>query len=63
MAGDLPEDADDEPGWKVGLRVVEFGRELYPHVSSSGDEGGCDAFAQSAQSLADHFGVQRPRRH
>jgi hypothetical protein len=29
VTGDLPEDGDDEPGWKVGLRVAEFGRELH----------------------------------
>lgn len=48
VTGDLPEDGDDEPGWKVGLRVVEFGWELHSHLLGSGDEGGCDALAQCA---------------
>jgi hypothetical protein len=48
VTGDLPEDADDEPGRKVSGRVVEFGGELHSHLSGPGDEGGSDAHAQGA---------------
>ncbi len=48
VTSDLPENADDELGWKAGLRVVEFGWELHSHLPGSGDEGGCDALAQCA---------------
>ena len=60
MTGDVPEDADDEPGWEVCFWVVEFGWERYSHLSGSGDDSGGQALAQGAQALAYHFGVRRP---
>ena len=30
MAGDVPEDADDEPGREVCSRIADFGRERTP---------------------------------
>ena len=63
VAGDVPEDADDEPGREVGFRIADFGRELHPHLPGPGDDGGCDALAQAAQALAHHLRVHRPVRY
>jgi hypothetical protein len=60
VAGDLPEDADDAPGWKVGCGILVFGWEWHSQFLGLGDERGRDAFAQGAQRLAYHVGVHRP---
>ena len=52
MAGNAPEEADEQSGRQICSRVVELSREFHLHLPGLGNESWADAFAQGAQSLA-----------